>query len=177
VLVYKLASSLILCYIPNDISAIIMIENLHDFITKGKTNSSVIIKGQNGEKITLPFPKEKFIYHLKKVDVSKEQELTLSQLTKLMINVIADFKNGGVSLDELSVIFNYLLWDCKLTDQSSEIGIILDNGAELAYYLRHAADNGEPNSTFTEFLYSLMHFYDRRADIQDNVERTEKERA
>ena len=154
-----------------------MIENLHDTTTKGKTNPSVIIKGQHGEKIALPFPEEKFNHHLQKAGVSKEQELTLLKLTKLMVNVIADFMQGGMSLDELSVIFSYLLWDCELTTPSSEIGNILENGGELSYYLRHAADNGEPNSTFTEFLYSLMHFYDRRAEVQANVERMEKENA
>ncbi len=159
-----------------------VITNPHNTVLRGKSFPSLTIEGEKDEKIEIPFPKEKFTRLLKVVGVKNAEELSTSVLTKLMVLTIGDFITGAMSLDELATIFSFLLWNCKyksgrVNPTFDEIGIILENGGELAYYLRHAVDNGEPNSTFVEFLYSLMQFYDRRAVVQANVESMEKERA
>ncbi len=98
----------------------------------------------NSETIVIPFPEEKFYYQLKRVGVSNEDKLTFFKLAQLMVNSIGDFREGKMSLDELSEILNTLRWnengffhkqDEELQDRFFEIGNVLESGAELSYYL------------------------------------------
>jgi len=141
----------------------------------------MFIHAENNEEIDMPFPKDKFQTHLATLGVKTIKQLTHSKLVTLMGNLIADFRCGKLSIDELSSCFSHLWSDFYLKrkdDRFFEIGNVLEAGSELAYYVRHAVDaEGKPNTTFTGFLYEIFHFYDLRDSILRNVREMEKEQA
>jgi len=54
------------------------------------------------------------------------------------------------------------------------VGDVLYERGELNYYVRHVE---YPNGgNFVPFITRVMQFYDRRVDIQANIEKMEKER-
>ncbi len=132
--------------------------------------------------INIPFPEEKFTSQLEKVGVSSEEKLTFSMLAQLMVNSIGDFKKGEISLDDLSGIFRHLRWEGFFSNQPEdlqsrffELGNVLDQGAELSFYNRHAVVEGKPSDMFLEFLHEVTRFYDKREAIQANIAEMEKE--
>ncbi len=128
-----------------------------------------IITEQN-KVITIPFPQKQFINQLAKVGVKDEKELSFATLVILMGNIIEDFINGVLSIDDLSSMFNHLYYEGFYSHQSddnkdkfSEIGNVLEFGSELSYYLRH------PDSSFLLYLQAVMNFYEQRDVVHANV--------
>ena len=140
------------------------------------------IYGPNIETITIPFPEEKYNRYLDEVGVTSEKELSFTTLIAVIIAITRDFKSGKVSLDELGEMFGHLWHYAFLTYPSdvqhrfSKIGDVLYEGSDLNYDVRHV-DDETTKERFAASIRYILNFYDRRVDIQANVERTEQERA
>lgn len=127
------------------------------------------IYGKNIETITIPFPEEKYNSYLKRVGVASEKEVTMSMLETMLVAIIADFKKGSTSLDELSEVLGHL-WDCVFhsypTEQQyrhSEIDSVLSAGAELNYEVRHIESPGERD--FIEDMSKVLQFYNQHSSF------------
>lgn len=131
-------------------------------------------KSKDGE-IYEPFPLEIYQKYIQQINVKDESELTFSKLVTLMVNIITDLKNEKISTQDFSDIFEVLYTyffekqSEKKKDIFSEIGIVLFNGAELNYYAESDSKNAQ-NSTYKEYLNSLMHFYNMRETIKKNID-------
>jgi len=126
------------------------------------------IYGPNIETITIPFPEEKYNRYLDEVGVTNEKELSFTALTEMMLAIIRDFKNGSVSLDEISDMFGHLwhyVFLCFPFEQRnlySEIDDTLLAGSELNYEIRHIIYPNGGNLVL--FMTRVMQFYDRRSN-------------
>ena len=131
------------------------------------------------EVILIPFPEEKYNRFLAEVGETDEKKLSPFALTNMMLAIIRDFKNGSVSLDELSEMFSNL-WQSVFHSYSFEeqnelsaIDDVLLAGAELNWEVRHITSSDEGD--FTKYLIKVMHFYDKKATVQANVDEREKQ--
>ena len=125
-----------------------------------------------------PFPLKLYNNYIVRLNIKNEGELTFSKLVLLMADIIADLKNEKISVQDFSDIFEvlYTYFFQKQSEQKqdkfSQIGTVLFNGAELNYYST-TEDKNNKESTYQEYINSVMHFYDMREAIQKNVNEIE----
>lgn len=122
---------------------------------------STIYDSENNEEIIISFPKEKFQVYLKKLKVSDKKKLTFSQIKKIFITSITDFKKGKLSLDETSAIALYL-WDYLSGKEkaTTDLGDVLYKCSELNYYVRCL--NKKKSDTFVWFMSDVMDYYKKK---------------
>ena len=96
------------------------------------------------------FSKNKMKRYLNLVDKKLEINPTPESVEKLFLLAVEDFKNGEISVSELSGVCNYL-WPISLKIQdfkrdTSELSVILLVGAEMEYYLKDTENKRKENS-------------------------------
>lgn len=90
--------------------------------------------------------------YLKIVGKSNINQVNSEDIKEIFSECVRDYKNGKISLDQLSAISNELLGFLPHNERGLELGDILETAADLAYYER--ALTGE-NSKAEEFKARL----------------------
>ncbi|HSW88225.1 MAG TPA: hypothetical protein VLG12_03625 [Candidatus Saccharimonadales bacterium] len=119
--------------------------------------------------------KNKFIKQLAKLGIKNQKELTITLLVTLMGNIIEDFTEDRLTMQDLSAMFS-ALWEEfyfhrteEEKDTFSEIIDVLRYVKEIDYYT-HDLD-----PYFFSCLQSIFKFYTKRNTILENVTRMMKE--
>jgi len=85
---------------------------------------------------------KKLIKYLKLFGVSSVDKLTLDQGNKFFVEVIKDFKNGKLTLDELSVFGSILFHGvAKTKREKSDLFVASLSAMDLAFEIRNVYDN------------------------------------
>ena len=85
---------------------------------------------------------KKLIKYLKFFDVNSVDKLTLDQGNKFFVEVIKDFKNGKLTLDELSVFGSILFHGVAKTKRGrSDLFVASLSAMDLAFEIRNVYDN------------------------------------
>ena len=96
---------------------------------------------RNESSIKTPLPKKRRVEnYLHSFKISSVREAKVSQLKNLFLKTIDDFLTGNLSLDEFSVISNYLWWEgidmSKKEKVDKEFYNLLQMAGELSFYIR-----------------------------------------
>src|SRR4051794_35139521 len=111
--------------------------------------------------IEISFPEEKFEAYLKEMGLESGGLLTVELIKKMFLVIISDFKNGRLSVDELSQIAGDL-WG-KLPEPSrseTDLGNALYKASELSFYTRKAYDE-VCAGTLEDFSRSVHNYYEK----------------
>jgi hypothetical protein len=111
--------------------------------------------------IEISFPEEKFETYLKDIGLDSGALLTVDLVKKIFIIIISDFKNGKLSVDELSQMAGDL-WG-KLPEPhrfETDLGNALYKASELSFYTRRAYDE-VCAGTLEDFSRSVHNYYEQ----------------
>lgn len=75
----------------------------------------------------------------------------------LFERITNDYKNGEISLDELSSLSETLWWSLGEKEKTSDFGNVLNAGMELSFYERNI-DEENSEKTFVWFLKKILSF-------------------
>jgi hypothetical protein len=86
----------------------------------------------------LDFPTELFEKYLREAGVASLDSVNSITIDQVLLRAFADYKKEVLSLDLFSSICEKLLGRMvQLKEETSELGMILDYGEELSWYIRN----------------------------------------
>ncbi len=123
------------------------------------------ITDEFGEVVEIPFPTGKFSEYLDLCEVTDFSQASFKLQQKIFLLIIADFRSGKNSLDDLSSMASEMLSYPESNDSSelSEFNDTLSDCSELNFYVRRIfeldAKNEGFGSMFISFMSSVMKYY------------------
>ena len=118
-----------------------------------------------GEVINPRFPEEKFESYINMFGLTSFKEATFTQQQKMFLYIIADFKSGKNSLDEMSSLAGemYSYPEDNDTPELAELKSALYDCSELNFYVRRILeiDSEIKGSSFISMILSVMEYYQK----------------
>lgn len=118
---------------------------------------------EHGEVIHVPFPEQKFKAYLKMAHLTTYKDGTLSQQRNMFLYIIADFKSGKLSLDEMSALAGemYSYPDEQDSVEFTELNDALYDCSELNFYVRRILEikSNPRGSEFINMMLTVMKYY------------------
>lgn len=96
--------------------------------------------------------------YLKIIGKSDINQIDSKNIRSIFSECVKDYKNGKISLDNLSVISNELLSCVPQNERGLELGDILETAADLAYYERTLAGENSKAEEFKARLSGVLNF-------------------
>lgn len=114
----------------------------------------------HGMIIKIPFPHEKYAEYFKSSGI-QEREITKDQVDGLFRQMVIDFREGRIGVDELATMSNHFYSYFKdlseeewLSDKDSRIKDYLEIAADLSYRIRF------PDETLASYLKDILSYPD-----------------
>jgi len=118
-----------------------------------------------GEVISPPFTEGKFKSYLSMLGLAAFKEANFAQQQKMFLYIIADFKSGKNSLDEMSSLAGemYSYPEDSDTPELEELKSVLYDCSELNFYVRRILeiDSEVKGSSFISMILPVMEYYQK----------------